>query len=236
MTMIANHEERIVDLDGPDDDDGLPRERLSWSRLGCLFLLIAAACGVTYAIRQRSATGAPTTKSWSVPYVDATLTPSYEFQNPQSNPARDIVLAFVVADPKAPCSPSWGGAYSLDKASESIELDRRIAQLRAAGGQVMISFGGEANQELAVACDNVAQLTAAYRAVVERYGATEIDMDIEGTAVADTASIERRAQAITALQKERSAVDKPLGVWITAPVSPSGLTSEGEAMVTATIA
>src|SRR5690606_18772853 len=98
-----------------------------------------------------------------------TLTPTYEFQNPQANPARDVVLAFVVADPTEPCAPSWGGAYSMDEASADLELDRRITQLRAAGGSVMISFGGQANDELAFACDDEAELTDAYRSVVERY-------------------------------------------------------------------
>lgn len=237
MSLIANTDERTVDADVPDDDDA-PRERLSLARLGILVLIIAAITGgISYVVREASSTAASTTKSWSIPYVDVTLTPSYEFQNPQSNPAKDIALAFVVADPTAPCTPTWGGAYSLEQASQDLELDRRITQLRAAGGQVMISFGGAANQELAVACEDVTKLTDAYRTVVARYDAQEIDLDVEGTAIADSASIKRRAQAVATLQKERAAAKQPpLRVWITAPVATSGLTADGVAMVTATIA
>ena len=237
MSPSTNTEERVVEADVPDDDDA-PRERLSLARLGILVLIIAViAGGVTYVVREVSANPASTTTSWSIPYVDVTLTPSYEFQNPQSNPAKDIALAFVVADPASPCRPTWGGFYSLDQASQDLELDRRITQLRAAGGQVMVSFGGAANEELAVACDDVAKLTDAYRSVVDRYDAEEIDLDVEGTAVADVASITRRAQAVSALQKERAAAKQPpLRVWITAPVATSGLTADGVAMVTATIA
>lgn len=238
MSAITDTEDRIVDVDVDVDlDDAAPAERLSWSRLGILVLILAAVTGgITYAVHRATTTAARTATSWSVPYVDVTLTPSYEFQNPQANPARDIALAFVVADPASSCSPSWGGAYSLDTASQDLQLDRRITQLRAAGGHVMISFGGQANKELALACNDVAKLTDAYRAVVKRYDVQEIDLDIEGAAVSDKASIDRRAQAIAALQKERLAAKSKLDVWITAPVATSGLTADGVAMVTSTIA
>jgi chitinase len=230
-------------------DDGLgvedaepPRERLSWRRLGAVVAIVAAlvVAGVV-ATRARSGTTASAgavagDKSWSVPYVDVTLTPTYEFQNPQSNPARDIALAFVVADPKAACTPSWGGAYSMDAASESLELDRRITQLRAAGGDIMVSFGGQANQELAFACTDETKLTAAYMDVVQRYGAQVIDLDIEGPDVADMPSIQRRARAIAAVQKQQLAAGKKLAVWLTMPVATTGLTSDGVALLRATIA
>ena len=72
--------------------------------------------------------------------MDVTLTPTFEFQDPAANPARDVALAFVVADPTDPCTPSWGGAYSLGRGGlRGLELDRRITQLRSAGGDVMVS-------------------------------------------------------------------------------------------------
>ena len=80
-----------------------------------------------------------------------------------------LALSFVVADPGEPCTPSWGGYYSLDAAGETLDLDRRISQLRAAGGDVMVSLGGAANHELAVTCQDDGALLDAYRAVVERY-------------------------------------------------------------------
>src|SRR5664280_1543466 len=151
-------------------------EQLSWSRLGILIVIILALLGAgIVSVRRAMAAAEPVAQSWSVPYVDVTLTPSYQFQDPQSNPARDIALAFVVADPTNPCTPSWGGAYTFDQAAQDLELDRRIAQLRASGGDIMVSLGGEANPELAVACTDESQLTAAYRQIVQRYDVDVLD-------------------------------------------------------------
>ena len=47
----------------------------------------------------------------------------------------DVVLGFVVADPDDACTPSWGGAYTLDEAATGLDLDRRIARYRERGGQ-----------------------------------------------------------------------------------------------------
>jgi chitinase len=224
----------------PDADDWQepegPVERLSWGRLAILLLVVAGVVmGGVAGVRHLRATTGPTAKSWAVPYVDVTLTPTFQFQDPQANPARDIALAFVVADRSDGCSPSWGAAYSFDQAATSLELDRRIAQLRAAGGHVMVSLGGQANTELAVACPDSARLAAAYREVVERYDLDALDVDVEGTALADQASIARRAAALADLQRQRAARGRPLAVWLTLPVTPDGLSADGLALVRTTL-
>ena len=209
-----------------------PAERLSWLRLGFLVLVVAAlGTGGTLAVLHLRNTAGPTAKSWAVPYVDVTLTPTFEFQDPDANPANDVALAFVVADKTDGCAPSWGGAYTPDEAAASLELDRRISQLRASGGNIMLSVGGLSNTELAVACTDQARLTDAYRQLIKRYDVSTLDLDIEGTAVADTASLERRAAALKTLQAEGS-----LGVWLTLPVTPDGLTADGLAAVQTTLA
>ncbi len=213
-----------------------PAERLSWLRLGFLILVLAGlGAGGTVAVLHLRSTAGPTAKSWAVPYVDVTLTPTFEFQDPAVNPATDVALAFVVADPEDGCAPSWGGAYSLDEAAASLELDRRISQLRSAGGNILLSVGGLTNTELAVACTDQARLTDAYRQLIKRYDVTTLDLDIEGTAVADQASLRRRALALATLQAERASAGKPLAVWLTLPVAPEGLTADGLGAVRATL-
>lgn len=224
-------------LDDPDwQEPEEPRERLSWLRLGLLILALAGlgAAG-TFGVLHVRDTAGPTAKSWAVPYVDVTLTPTFEFQDPEANPANDVALAFIVADPKDGCAPSWGGFYSPDEAAATLELDRRISQLRAAGGSIMLSVGGLTNTELAVACTDQTRLTDAYRQLVKRYDIETLDLDIEGTAVADQASLQRRAIALKALQAERAAAGTPLEVWLTLPVAPEGLTADGLAAVRATL-
>ena len=142
-----------------------------------------AFASLTGAVGRSSAD--PTT-SWSVPYVDVTLTPTFQFQDPAANPARTVALAFVVADPERRLHAELGQPTTRStRRGTDLELDRRIAQLRSAGGDVMVSFGGQANDELAVACTDTGDLTGAYRDVVERYDLTVIDLDIEGAAIAD---------------------------------------------------
>ena len=209
-----------------------PRRRLSWTRLGFLLLVLSliGAAG-TYEVKHLRDTSGPTAKSRAVPYVDVTLTPTFQFQDPTANPANDVALGFVVADPRNPCTPSWGGAYTMAGAAASLELDRRIDQLRQAGGDITLSLGGLNNKELAVACTNRARLTDAYRQLIKRYDVRTLDLDIEGTAVADQASLQRRVAAVATVQKERERAGKPLAVWLTLPVSPDGLTDDGVAVV-----
>jgi chitinase len=211
-------------------------ERLSWIRLGILVLVLGVlGAGGTAAVLHLRNTAGPTAKSWAVPYVDVTLTPTFQFQDPQANPANNVALAFVVADPKDGCSPSWGGAYSPDEAAASLQLDRRISQLRSAGGNIILSVGGQSNTELAVACTDQARLTDAYRQLVRRYDVQTMDLDIEGTAMADQASLQRRALALAALQAERASAGRPLAVWLTLPVTPDGLTADGLGAVRTTL-
>ncbi len=231
--------EQVTRRQGPPTPPPIPEgptERLSWSRLFILLMVIVGlAAGGYYAVRLVMTPTAQVAQSWGVPYVDVTLTPTYQFQDPRSNPSRNIALAFVVAARTDPCTPSWGAAYTLGQAARQLELDRRIAQLRAVGGQVMVSFGGQANTELAAACTDVGRLTQAYRSVVDRYGVNVIDLDIEGAALQDAASIQRRAQALAALQRERHAAGHDLAIWLTLPVAPTGLLDDAQQVVLSTL-
>ena len=214
-----------------------PTERLSLTRLAILLLVVALVVGVVAVkVSEALSTSSPLAQSWSVPYVDVTLSPTYQFQDPQSNPARDVALAFVVADPEKACRPTWGAAYTLAEAAEQLELDRRISQLRASGGDVVISFGGRDNDELAVSCTDPDDLLEAYREVIDRYDVSVIDLDIEGAGLTDLAATARRATALGTLQDEREAAGDELDVWLTLPVATSGLTADGLATVSGTIA
>jgi hypothetical protein len=74
-----------------------------------------------------------------------------------------------------------------------------------------------------MAHNNVESLRDAYQSVIDTYSLTWVDFDIEGAAVADQASIDRRNKAIKLLQ-----ADNPdLKVVFCLPVIPSGLTLDG---------
>ncbi len=168
---------------------------------------------------------------WFAGYADVTAVPNFAFEEPTSDAAKNVVLSFIVADKEDPCTPTWGTHYTLDEAGDQLDLDRRIARLEQNGGDVAISFGGFANDELAVACTDPGDLLAAYRQVVERYGISTIDLDIEGAALDQADSLARRADAIAKLQTELRAKNQPLAVWLTLPVTPSGLDERGQVVV-----
>ena len=93
-----------------------PRRRLSLLRL---VLVLAVLAGIGYGgligVRTRLLAAEPVIRqTWFAPYVDATLTPTFQFQSSSADPAQQTVLGFVVAEPGSACAPSWGGAYTPD--------------------------------------------------------------------------------------------------------------------------
>jgi chitinase len=224
------------------DPSGLPeapRRRVSpWRVLIALVLILAIGAAVVLVVRRtNSAPGARASVAgekgtWFAPYVDATLTPTIDFEDSATNPAGNVVLGFIVAGAKgAVCTPTWGTYQTLDGAATAMDLDRRVAQLRGDGGDAVISFGGEANSELAVTCKSPAALEAAYRSVISRYNADTIDFDIEGTAVDNTAANLRRATAVKAVQADVRARGGHLAVWLTLPVTAQGMLPDALAVI-----
>jgi len=166
-------------------------------------------------------------KPWFAPYVDVTATPTFPFEEVASTKTREVILSFIVSLPSDACTPSWGGAYTLDQAGASLDLDRRIARLKQQGGNVAVSFGGLKNDELAVKCTDEEKLYKAYKSIVERYNIDTVDLDLELGALTNTDAALRRASVIARLQSERRAKGKKLAVWVTLPVAPQGLTQDG---------
>ncbi|MBV9257982.1 MAG: chitinase [Ktedonobacteraceae bacterium] len=159
------------------------------------------------------------------PYVDMTAYPTQSLvQDTKNGGIKEYSLAFVTNDAASGCLGAWGGVVPLSQLSAYLpNMDSDIKTLRGEGGDVLISFGGEAGTELAQSCTNVKALQAQYQSFITHYQVSHIDFDIEGAASADTASIDRRNQAIAALQR----ANPGLLVSYTLPVLPTGLVSSG---------
>ncbi|WP_265459899.1 chitinase [Enterococcus sp. HY326] len=205
------------------------KKRLSIPRLLLLSLAIAGIVAFCYlngpeVIHKATAESHSEKKNatWFAAYVDATLTPQLDFEQLSQN----VVLSFIVADSENG-EPSWGAAYSLEEAASSLELDRRIARVRQNGYDVIVSFGGLANDELALNAEDADDLMAAYLSVVERYELSTIDLDLENEGLTDSDQGQLRAKAIAKLQEERSQSGEDLAVWLTLPVITTGLTEDG---------
>ncbi|MFJ3084959.1 cellulose binding domain-containing protein [Streptomyces sp. NPDC086838] len=152
------------------------------------------------------------------PYVDTSLYPAYDLVDTANKTGvKQFNLAFITSG--GSCAPLWGGVTGLG----DDHVASQIGALRAAGGDVRVSFGGAAGSELALRCSSAADLAAAYGKVVDTYKLTKVDFDIEGGALPDTAANTRRSQAIAQLQKSHPGLD----VSFTLPVMPEGLTQPG---------
>jgi cell division septation protein DedD len=152
------------------------------------------------------------------PYVDTSLYPAYDLPAAmKANGVKQFNLAFVISG--GGCVPKWGGVSDLG----SDAVAAQIGAVRAAGGDVRVSFGGANGTELASACSSAGDLAAAYGKVIDQYKLTKVDFDVEGGALPDTAANTRRAQAIAQLQKSHSGLE----VSYTLPAMPTGLTQDG---------
>ncbi len=141
-----------------------------------------------------------------------------------SSGIRYFTLAFIIGNSEGRCQATWGGKTSLD---QETGLNAAIADLRSHGGDILISFGGEAGKELAIGCDTPEKLAAQYQAVIDKYKLAVLDMDIEGTAIKDPASVDRRNAALALVQAANPGVQ----VSYTLPVNPDGLARTGVALL-----
>lgn len=159
------------------------------------------------------------------PYVDMTASPTQSLPKDTTNGGiKFYSLAFITNDESASCEAAWGSAVPLNQLSTFLpNLDSDIQTLRSEGGDVIVSFGGEAGSELAQTCGSESALQAQYQSIIDHYQVSHIDFDIEGPAVTDSASIDLRNKTLVALQ----AANPGLVISYTLPVLPTGLVSSG---------
>src|SRR6201990_3645654 len=103
-------------------------------------------------------------------------------------------LAFVIS--QGTCNATING----DTAITDSGWNSAVNSLRAAGGDVIVSFGGASGTEL-TSCSTVAAMQAQYKRVIDQFNLTRIDLDIEGSTLDNTAANDRRNQALANLQE-----------------------------------
>jgi chitodextrinase len=142
------------------------------------------------------------------PYVDVTM--GYNLTSNAGTTGGHYTLAFIQGLNGA-CTASWAGVTAL---SSNLYVSD-LASLRAAGGDVVISFGGAAGTDLATACSSASALQAQYQAVINQYHPMGLDMDIEGGG----ANSSIRNSALASLQ----AANPGLKISFTVPVLSEGM-------------
>ncbi|MEU2610333.1 cellulose binding domain-containing protein [Micromonospora sp. NPDC007271] len=86
-----------------------------------------------------------------------------------------FTIAFVLSG--GGCTPAWDGNGPLTGGTHA----NTIAAIRAAGGDVIPSFGGWSGNKLGPNCSSASALAGAYQQVINAYGLKAIDIDIENT-------------------------------------------------------
>jgi hypothetical protein len=153
------------------------------------------------------------------PYQDATVGASLQSVT-QASGQKYYTLAFITGNG---CTADWAGTIPLNQTGTYLpHLSSDIQYIRAQGGDVVISFGGQAGQELAQTCNSVSSLQAQYQAVINQYSAAHLDFDIEGGEQGDATTYDRRDAALAALQ----AANPGLTISFTLPSATTGLLSD----------
>lgn len=145
---------------------------------------------------------------------------------------KHYTLAFIIArqegrgkDATYLKEPSWYGRIPIEQNLYHDQIDA----IRKRGGDVIISFGGEGGKELANAIDDPTQLEAAYQKVIDQYGFTWLDFDIEGRNLDEGGQdSERRNTVLASLQKKNPG----LIISYTLPVDPDGISGASQAILT----
>jgi len=140
-------------------------------------------------------------------------------------------LAFIIArqesngkDAKYSPEPSWDGRIPIE---QNLYRDQ-IEAIRKRGGNVIVSFGGEAGKEMANVNDDPVALEAAYQKVIDEYNFTWLDFDVEGNNLEKgKLESERRNIALANLQKKNPG----LIISYTLPVDPDGISEASRALL-----
>ncbi len=191
--------------------------------LGVSALILVALVGTLFSLRALPTHAAQAAVSFPsrlfAPYADITLGGPTLQSVTQSTGQKFYTLAFIT-NGGGSCNAEWAGTIPLDQTSTFLpHLDSDIQFIRSQGGDVIISFGGAAGQELGQTCSDATSLQAQYQRVINQYHVTHLDFDIEGGEEGDQTSYDRRNTALAALQR----ANPGLSISFTLPSATFGL-------------
>ncbi len=125
---------------------------------------------------------------------------------------RNFTLAFVLSN--GYCTPQWDGSRPLTGGVD----EQTINAVRAAGGDVVPSFGGWSGNKLESSCATAEELAAAYQTVIDAFGLTAIDIDLEAEAYDDPATQQRTVDALSTVKANNPGLE----VYVTIGTGQSG--------------
>ncbi|HEY4021661.1 MAG TPA: carbohydrate-binding protein [Pseudonocardiaceae bacterium] len=164
---------------------------------------LIAFAGISNA-SQHNATASPATVSngWygAAPYVmPLDNNPPNLPQVMAASGAKTFELAFVLSD--GGCNAAWGGTAAV---SSDTTVAGVINSVRAAGGDVSVSFGGYGGTKLGQVCGSASATAAAEQAVINKYQLKAVDFDLEEPEYENTTAINNEIGAAQILQQNNA--------------------------------
>ncbi|MFF9281303.1 carbohydrate binding domain-containing protein [Streptomyces griseosporeus] len=133
-----------------------------------------------------------------------------------------FTMAFVLDS--GGCNPAWDGSRPLTGGADQTAIN----QIRAAGGDIVPSFGGWQGSKLGANCSSASALAAATQKVIDAYGLKAVDFDIENTDEFENEAVQ--AKILTAL-KTLKANNPGLRTIVTFGTSTTGPTYYGNRLI-----
>ncbi|MDX6353457.1 MAG: hypothetical protein QOF98_360, partial [Streptomyces sp.] len=124
-----------------------------------------------------------------------------------------FTLAFVLSN--GTCNPQWDGSRALTGGVDQTTINK----IRAAGGNVIPSFGGYSGNKLEQSCTSASALAGAYQTVINAYALKAIDIDIEADAYSSATVQQRTVDALKTIKTNNPgiAVYVTIGTGTTGP-------------------
>jgi chitinase len=162
------------------------------------------------------------------PYFEA-YTPDNPWQLSHQSGAAYLTLAFLQTPSRGSCTITWNGDPSTPVAWST--YGAAITRIRAAGGDVIPSFGGYSadhdGTEIADSCANVPDIAAAYEKVITTYNVTRLDLDVEDRSLTDKPGIDRRNRAIAMVEAWAAGEHRLVQFVYTIPTNVDGIDPTG---------
>jgi chitinase len=132
-----------------------------------------------------------------------------------------FTLAFMLSD--GGCNPAWDGSRALTGGSDQSAIN----SIRAAGGDVIVSFGGWSGNKLGEKCSSASALAGAYQKVINAYHLKAIDIDIENTEFGNATVRQRVVDALKIVKANNAGIV----TYVTFGTTPSGPDSTGRDLI-----
>lgn len=132
-------------------------------------------------------------------------------------------MAFILASGGS-CAPAWDGT---DPVSSDTQVGAVINQVRAGGGDVIVSAGGYNGTKLGQVCSSASATAAAYQQVINAYGLHAVDFDLEEPEIESSTAIANELGAAQILQQQNPG----LFISITMPSTPTGANYFGQLLL-----